>query len=576
MSEQTARTPDESAPYPARRRWRGPISPLVRRILAINLIALMIIVGGIFYLTEFRDNLISRRIDRLMVEAEILAGAIGESATAGPEASTIDAPEARLIIARLISPSETRARLFNLDGELMVDSRFLASSRSVISEPLPPLNLTKPLSERLLDVVNNFLDLVSAPPEVPTYQEVPNQKASDYIEVISALAGEQSYQVRLLEGDTLLLSAAFPVQRFRRVLGALMVTADTRDIESIVRAEQITILKVFAAALGTTLLLSLFLASTIARPIRQLAAAAERVRHGIGRESSMLTLHRNDEIGDLSLALSDMTQALYYQIDAIETFAADVAHELKNPLSSLRSAVESISRTDKPEIKERLLAIITEDVRRLNRLITDISDASRLDAELTRARMEPVDMGSLVAMLVDAHRTRDDRALPRFVFHEPKAGVMMVHGLESRLGQVIANLLENAITFSPPGGTISVTLTRHSTMIELTVEDEGPGLPDGAEDRIFERFYSERPDPEAFGIHSGLGLSISKQIVEAHQGTIRAENRMAPTQAAMADAPDTDRTTDEGGAGKGDSPTQTEPHAAILGACFRVFLPRAR
>lgn len=562
MASQTTQIPDEQPPpRSTRRRWRGPISPLVRRILAINLIALMIIVGGIFYLTEFRDNLISRRIERLMVEAEILAAAIGESATAGPEASTIDAPEARLIIARLVGPSETRARLFDLDGELMVDSRFLASSRSVMAEPLPPLNLKKPLSERLLDIVNVFLDLVSEPPEVPTYNEVPEQKASDYIEVISALAGEQSYQVRLLESDTLLLSAAFPVQRFRRVLGALMVTADTRDIESIVRSEQIMILKVFAGALGTTLLLSIFLASTIARPIRQLAAAAERVRHGIGRESRMLTLRRNDEIGDLSLALSDMTQALYHQIDAIEAFAADVSHELKNPLSSLRSAVESLGRTDKPEVKEQLLAIITEDVRRLNRLITDISDASRLDAELTRSRMEPVDMGSLVAMLVDAHRARDDRALPQFVFHEPKAGVMMVHGLESRLGQVIANLLENAITFSPPGGIIRVSLSRHSTMVELTVEDEGPGLPEGAEDRIFERFYSERPDPEAFGIHSGLGLSISKQIVEAHQGTIRAENRLTTI------APETKDKEDD---------TRTVVQSAILGACFRVCLPRAR
>ncbi|WP_281300622.1 MULTISPECIES: stimulus-sensing domain-containing protein [unclassified Iodidimonas] len=510
-----------------RRRWRWPISPLMLRIMAVNLIALMSIVGGIFYLTEFRQTLIDRRMDQLRVQAEILAGAIGEAATAGPESSSINEPDARLIIARLVGPSEIRARLFGIEGQLMVDSRFLAGSQSVVAEILPPLGREKSLRENMLDQLNDLLDLVADRPMVPLYHESPTQQAGDYIEVLSALSGEPDRQIRALDGGPLLLSAAFPVQRFRRVLGALMVSADTSDIESIVRSEQIMILKVSAASLAATLLLSIFLASTIARPVRQLARAAEKVRNGIGREKRLPRFDRNDEIGDLSLALSDMTEALYRQIDAIDSFAADVAHELKNPLSSLRSAAESLSRTDKPDIRERLLAIIAEDVRRLDRLITDISDASRLDADLTRSRMEPVDLGLLVAMLVDANRTREDCGQKTILFQEPKPGTMMVRGLESRLAQVIANLLENAISFSPDGGTIRVSLSRKGARLELLVEDEGPGLPEGAAQRIFERFYSERPEPEAFGTHSGLGLSISKQIVEAHKGQISASNRSA-------------------------------------------------
>lgn len=517
---------DSDRARPARRWRRGPVSPLVQRILAINLLALMIITGGIFYLTEFRQNLIERHMAQLRVEADILAGAIGEAATGGPEASEIDSAEARLIIARLVAPTETRARLFDLKGELMVDSRFLASSKAVIIEPLPALDADPGLEARLYSLVNDLLDFVAKPPELPLYKEVPRQRASDYREVLSALAGEPSTEARILRNDTLLLSAAAPVQRFRRVLGALMLTADTHDIEAIVRSEQIMILKVSGIALGMTLLLSIFLASTIARPIRRLAAAAERVRRGIGRESSLPTLKRNDEIGDLSRSLSDMTEALYRQIDAIEAFAADVAHELKNPLSSLRSAVESLGKTDKPDVKERLLAIIQEDVRRLDRLITDISDASRLDAELSRARMDRVDLGILVATLVEAHRQRDSHRGLQFRYTEPAPGSCVVRGLESRLGQVVANLLDNAISFSPDGGAIRIGLERQAARVVLIIEDQGPGLPEGAATRIFERFYSERPDPEAFGTHSGLGLSISKQIIEAHQGEIHAENRL--------------------------------------------------
>lgn len=514
-----------------RRGWRGPGSPLVRRILAVNLIALAILGGGVLYLNDFRASLIERRLDQLAVEADIIAGAIGESATEGGPDPGIDLAQARLIVARLVVPGETRGRLFGVDGALLVDSRFLTGGNAVLAEPLPPLDAPVSFRRRLSAVADWVLDLFTEQPDVPPYREEARQQAIDYSEAVLALAGERSTRLRRLEEDTLILSAAVPVQRFRRVLGALMLTADTKEIEAIVRLEQITIVEVFAVALAVTSALSVFLAFSIARPVRRLALAAERVRHGMGRGESIPEFDRNDEIGDLSAALAEMTAALYRQIDAIEAFAADVSHELKNPLSSLRSAVESLERTDKPEIRARLLAIIQEDVRRLDRLITDISDASRLDAEMSRAQMEPVDLGGLVAHLVEAKRRTDEDGIT-ILYSQPAPGTIMVRGLESRLSQVVANLLDNALSFSPPGGRIVATLRRRKGRVELLIEDEGPGLPKGAAEKIFSRFYSERPEDEAFGTHSGLGLSISKQIVEAHGGEIAAENRIADSGAA--------------------------------------------
>jgi len=509
--------------------WRAGLSPLVRRILAVNLIALLFLAGGILYLTEFRANLIERRLDRLAVEAEIIAGALGESATGGPEASGVDSEEARRIIARLVGPTQTRARLFSTEGALVVDSRFLPSSGQVMAETLPPLDAAPPLSERAAGLVNAVLDAFAAEPELPVYRERAEQRAQDYVEAVSALDGEPASRRRLLPDGTMLLSAAAPVQRFRRVLGALMLSADTREIEAIVRAEQITILQVFAGALAVTLIISLFLASTIARPINRLARAADQVRRNIGRETQLPQIERKDEIGGLSRALSEMTAALYRQIDAVESFAADVAHELKNPLSSLHSAVESLERTDDPAMKARLVEIVQDDVRRIDRLISDISDASRLDAELSRGRMETVDLGELANSLVRAQNARlaGESGEAPVRFEPPEPGTMLVPGLESRLGQVITNLLDNALSFSPEPGSVALDLRREDGWVAVTVADSGPGLPEGAQDKIFERFYSERPQEEAFGRHSGLGLSICKQIVAAHGGEIRAENRDA-------------------------------------------------
>lgn len=516
---------DTKTPMP--RHYTRGLSPLMTRIMAVNAIALIILVGGVLYLNEFRQNLLEARTETLIVQATIIAGALGESAVAGPEAVTIDLAPARQIITRLVGPTENRARLFATSGSMIADSLFLAGDKKLIEEPLRQLGYTPSLREQAADRIHDFLDKFTKKYEVPVSVDGPTVRAADMGEVTSALDGIEASQIRLAEDGQLIINVAVPVQRFRRVLGALLLTGQTSDIEAIVRAEQMLTVKVFFGALGITILLSFFLGRTLVRPIRVLARAAERVRGGIGREEHIPEFaNRRDEIGDLSRSLSDMTGALYRQIDAVEHFAADVAHEIKNPLSSMRSALETIHMTDKPEVQKKLLAILEDDVRRIDRLITDISDASRLDAELIRGNAELIDLGVMTATLVDAYRTTGKADGMTIEFSGDEAGVYQVYGIEARLGQVWRNLLDNAISFNPPNGIIKVNLARQGKRVVLLVEDQGPGLPEGAEEKIFSRFYSERPQSEAFGRHSGLGLAISKQVIEAHGGSITADNIM--------------------------------------------------
>ena len=364
-------------------------------------------------------------------------------------------------------------------------------------------------------------------PPFPLYHEPNNQSAADYKEAVRALGGESDAEVRQSADGGLVLTVAVPVQRYRQVLGALMLSRSGAEITQAVREVRFDILKVFTIALAITVLLSIYLAGTIARPIRRLADAAERVRRGHGRHATIPDFtRRGDEVGDLSGALRDMTDALWQRMDAIERFAADVAHELKNPLSSMRSAVETVARIEDPEQQRKLVQIILDDVQRLDRLISDISDASRLDAELSRAEGEPVDMGEMLGTLVDVYRATAAPGGPMFEFDRAKNHQLVVQGIERRLVQVFRNLISNAISFSPPGGVIRVRVWREGNAVRATVSDEGPGIPDGKLEAIFDRFYSERPVGEKFGTHSGLGLSISKQVVQAHGGSIWAENRI--------------------------------------------------
>jgi len=518
----------EQTEQPARE--RRIVSPLTRRILAVNLIALLIPVGGLFYVGPYRDSLIDAELESLRSQGEMIAGAIGESAIEITPAGGqfIDLEPARHIVRRLSAASRVRSRLFLNSGEMVADSsRLLGGGWVVQVKDLPPPPKSNMLLDWLIDTIDLAVGWVSRGEQLEHYRERADQRAKDYPEVVRAFNGEIIGAVRAGGVSGYLLTVAIPVQRYRQVIGVLLLSRDALEIESAVRAIRVTVLAVFAGAMVITVLLSIYLARTIARPVLRLAGAAERVRRGYGTETHQIPdfTERGDEIGALSGALREMTDAIQQRMTAIERFAADVSHEIKNPLTSLRSAVETAARVRDPKQQKRLMHVIQEDVKRLDRLITDISNASRLDAELSRAETEPVDVGRMLQALADMHEATRRPGGPRVTVSVPDGAALQVPGVEDRLVQVIRNLVGNAVSFSPPDGAIAIKAIRRNKFVEILVEDEGPGIPEAKLEAIFDRFYSERPKGEKFGTHSGLGLSISKQIVEAHRGTLRAENR---------------------------------------------------
>jgi two-component system sensor histidine kinase ChvG len=549
---------------------RHSFSSLTRRIVILNLVGLVALMSGVMYLTQFRAGLIDARVQSLLVQGEIIAGAIAASATVDTDAITVD-PDKLLqlqagesygpqddalssvefpinpervapVLRRLVSPTKTRARIYDRDGVLILDSRNLYGRGDVLRFDLPPPNAEPPgLFERIYSAVRRWFGRG----DLPLYKELGPENGKGYPEVAQALNGVPTSLVRVNDRGEVIVSVAVPVQRFRAVRGVLMLSTQGADIDDMVSAERFAIFKVFLIAAGVMLLLSMLLAGTIAGPVRRLADAAERVRRRIRNRIEIpdFTMRR-DEIGHLSGALRDMTDALYTRIEAIESFAADVAHELRNPLTSLRSAVETLPLAKTDTNRKRLLEVIEHDVRRLDRLISDISDASRLDAELQRQEAAPVNLSQLLDALVRAANEvrRDVQVTLAF---EGGPG-FVVAGHDSRLGQVVSNLIDNARSFSPPGANVRVTCRKLKHAVDITVDDDGPGIRPDALQKIFERFYTDRPD-QGFGQNSGLGLSISKQIVEAHGGRIWAENRTAP-------------------AAPGEEPK-------ILGARFHVMLP---
>ncbi|TCT10670.1 two-component system sensor histidine kinase ChvG [Tepidamorphus gemmatus] len=529
-------------------------SSLTRRIAILNLAGLVAMVTAILYLNQFREGLIDARVQSLLTQGEIIAGAISASAVADPEALRID-PEMLLkldqgqsmsptdeqlgvieflinpekvapILRRLISPTRTRARIYDRDGVLVLDSRHIFARGQILRYELPP-----PSSDRPNWFVRAWEDvrLWLRRGDLPLYEEIGPVGGRSYAEVDAALNGSSASIVRVNDKGELIVSVAVPIQRFRAVHGALLLSTEGGDIDAIVAAERLAILRIFLVAAVVTLGLSILLASTIAGPVHRLAAAAEQVRYGTRARAEIPDFSdRNDEIGHLSRALRDMTRALYLRIEAIESFAADVAHELKNPLTSLKSAVETLPLVKRPEDRARLIAIVQQDVERLNRLITDISDASRLDAELARTDVEPVDIAQLLETVVSLSNEVRRDGEPRVelaIAPTDDPAAYFVAGRDTRLGQVVNNLVDNAKSFSPPEGTVRVSARRLRQEIEILVDDDGPGIPQENAHRIFERFYTDRGDRAAFGSHSGLGLSISRQIVEAHGGRIWAENR---------------------------------------------------
>jgi two-component system sensor histidine kinase ChvG len=533
-------------------------SSLTRRIVSLNIAGLLALVASILYLSQFRAGLIDARAQSLLVQAEIIAGAIAASATVETNAITIDpdkladlktgetvsAPDelsgldfpinperVAPVLRRLISPTKTRARIYDRDGVLILDSRSLYGRGDVLRFELPPPSVEKPgIAERTMIAIRTWLNRG----DLPLYTELGPENGNGYQEVAHSLTGQKASMVRVNDRGEVIVSVAVPVQRFRAIHGSLMLSTQGDDIDQMVTAERLAILKVGGVASAVMIVLSLALASTIAGPVRRLADSAERVRRRIRTRVEIPDFTgRRDEIGHLSGALRDMTSALYNRIEAIEMFAADVAHELKNPLTSLRSAVETLPLARTENSRARLLDVIEHDVKRLDRLISDISDASRLDAELQRQDTAPVDLRSLLtALAAAANETRRGNNVSVDLRFEGRGSVdsFCVPGHDSRLGQVVSNLLSNAQSFSEPGSKVRITCRNRRSNIEIIVDDDGPGIREDALSRIFERFYTDRPH-QGFGQNSGLGLSISKQIVEAHGGRIWAENRIGPVDA---------------------------------------------
>ncbi len=537
--------------------WFHRLSPgsLTSRIALINLLGLAILTTGILYFNQFRQGLIDARVQSLMTQAQIIAAAVAGSATADtgnivinpdtfqependslPDAdqlSGLDFPispeSAGPVLRRLLASSTIRARIIDQEGNLIVDSKFLYSGSDIIQSDIGS-DITR--EQGWVEWTNKFVDRVFAT-EYPPYKEYGLDNNREYPEVLAALNGAMVSVVRLDGDGEIIILVSVPVQRFRAVLGSLVLSTESGEIDKVLRAERNIVLMTFAFSSLVTLLLSGLLAGTIATPIRKLSAAAERVRRGISKRVEIPDFTtRKDEIGHLSGSLRDMTNALYNRIDAIESFAADVSHELKNPLTSLRSAVETLEFIKRDDHRQRLIEVVKHDVRRMDRLITDISDASRLDAELARADVSPVDIGKLLGTIVLMANETAVADLAEVMLtvqpvtgnRDPKRNYSVV-GQDSRLGQVFRNLLDNARSFTASGTKINVRLRRMGKDVEVRVEDWGPGIRPENLERIFDRFYTDRPE-DSFGKNSGLGLAISRQIVEAHKGRIWAENRV--------------------------------------------------
>ncbi|MFN3826479.1 MAG: stimulus-sensing domain-containing protein [Micavibrio sp.] len=528
-------------------------SRLTLRILAVNLVAPLVLLLGILYMGKYQDNLIRAELETVKAEAQVFAGAIAEAAVrpveqgrpflfAKPVEIEAMVPElSRRMLRRLGESSDSRILLFSLEGRMLGDSELLLtqSGHRRTKEPMGPPAPIK-TAEKVLRFISHTLTLILPHRHgLELYPQTESKEVQDYPDASLALQGHVSGTAFRSADGKVILSAAAPVQKVRQVMGVVVLKREGKSIEKAMNQVRFEVLTVFMGSLSVTIFLSLYLAGIIGRPLKKLARTAEQIRLGKNRQVEIPDMgYRQDEIGELSLSLRAMTHALWDRMDTIERFAADVSHEIKNPLTSLRSAVETAAIVKSQKDKDRLMEIIQHDVQRLDRLITDISNASRLDAELSRDEMGEVDLHLLMQKLADAHKNPMERTGLRDNFtgrsadESPQIRLVtngtlpiMVRGNETRLAQVFENLISNALSFSPPKGLVMITITTEQQTVRVTIDDQGPGIPENKLNAIFERFYSERPKHEAYGRHSGLGLSIAHQIVTAHGGKIWAENR---------------------------------------------------
>jgi two-component system sensor histidine kinase ChvG len=571
------------------------------RILALNFLSVFILVGGLLYLNDFRDDLIVSRIRDLEAQAEILAQAIalgttnqsgkdeetkadpiramqlGEDSKEHPAAKpfSINPEKSAQLLRDLLRPTHTPGFIYNDDGAWLADS-----SKTYSHGKLVRYNQSVYRSDeegalyRLWLKTESFLRQESLPLFIEGELD-----GKVYAEVKSALEqGSTTPMVRVNKIGETILSVAAPIHRGNAkgspVLGALLLTTAPGEIDDKLLQDRLTLMKLALLVLLVATLFSVILAGTIAGPMHRLARAAQRVRNNIEKREEIPPYDkRKDEIGYLSRALREMTNALYQRLEAIGSFAAEVSHEIKNPLTSLRSATDTLAIVTNEEDRKRLVEVISHDVRRLNRLITDISDFSRLDAELGLEGREPVNIAALLnsmcTVMNDIHQEGTPEVklqilgIPHLAAIKSKY-LFTVNGHESRIGQVINNIVDNARSFSPPTGKIVMTCSHYKRAreVEITIDDEGQGIPEESLEKIFTRFYTFRPTAEEFGKNSGLGLSICRQIIEAHGGRIWAENRHAELARSRRSK------------AKAASPSKQEK-ARIIGARFVIRLPLA-
>jgi two-component system sensor histidine kinase ChvG len=494
-------------------RRRHPARPwtarwtLTWRILAVNILTVLILALGVIYLDAFRNKLSKERLHRTEREAQISAII----------ARSLPAAERPGALAAIAKSTGSRIRLYAPDGNLVADSWTITG---------PTYRLRDPSKESWMKDAARALDrgfnmLVGAQ-YAPDYVDPAHDRITSWPEAYQAQHAQAvTSKIRTAPDLTPVLSAAAPVDG-----GALLVTSNERSLTRSMRSQRAALALAMGISIILSVLLSLFLARTIVRPLRRIALAAHRVRLGRAREVRVPRLpSRRDEIGLLARSVSDMSQSLRQRIDNIEAFAADVTHELKNPIASLRSALDGLESVKDERLRQRLMEVAREDVLRLDRLISDISEAARTDAELARARFEPVDLGPLIEQLVKSWESRRDKGDARIAFARPRKASTIVMGDPGRLARAFDNILDNAVSFSPAGGLVEIAASHVGNQVLIRIDDEGPGVPPEAREAIFHRFHSIRPDDESFGRHSGLGLAIAKAIVEGHGGEISVYDR---------------------------------------------------